>query len=103
MEGGTLRNLSIVVGIVVMTGLFAVIDPDAGIRTWWRLRAEAAEAEARIDVLRARIDHRQDEARSLREDPLAQERAIRQDLGFARPGETIVRLGARRGSGPGGR
>ena len=87
----------------MLTVVFAGIDQTAGVGTWWRLRADADEARARIAVLQERIDRQHDEARALREDPLAQERAIRQDLGFARPGETIVRLGGRREDGPRGR
>jgi cell division protein FtsB len=89
---GALRELAIVLGIVAMTAVFAGVDPDAGVRTWWRLRGDSAAAEVRIRDLQTRIDQHRAEARALKEDPLAQERAIRHDLGFARPGETIVRL-----------
>jgi cell division protein FtsB len=48
-------------------------------------------AEARVAELEARIASRESEAEALRSDPLALERAIRADLGLARPGEIVVR------------
>jgi cell division protein FtsB len=44
-----------------------------------------------VAELEARIESREGEAAALRSDPLALERAIREDLGLARPGETVVR------------
>ena len=88
-----LRDLAIVLGVITLTAGFAVWDPDSGLRTWWSLRQDAATVDARIQGLRDHAAASATTIRGLREDPLAQERAIREDLGFARPGETIVRLG----------
>jgi len=87
------RDLGIALGVVALTVAFAAWDPDSGLRTWWALQQDAAAARARIGQLRDEIARDEGEIRALREDPLAQERAIREDLGFARPGETVVRLG----------
>jgi len=69
----------------------AWLDPDAGLRTWWHLRSDVRAAEDRIAALRAEVEALRSEARALRSDPSAQERAIREELGWARPGETVVR------------
>jgi cell division protein FtsB len=69
----------------------AVADRESGVRRWWELRRDLAVAEARVAALEQRIAAREGEAEALRSDPLAVERAIREDLGLARPGETVVR------------
>jgi cell division protein FtsB len=70
----------------------AVLDQDAGIRAWLGLRRDVAASEERLQALRAEIEARRQEARALESDPAAQERAIREELGWARPGELVVKL-----------
>ena len=72
--------------------LVAAFDGQAGLRSWWELRAalrdaqsERAELEREVDALRAAAD-------ALEGDGFAIERAIRERLRFARAGETLVRL-----------
>ena len=69
-----------------------MLDSEAGLRTWVRLRGDLRAAEARIETLRGEITALEAEAEGLRSDPLAIESAIREDLHLARPGETVVRL-----------
>ena len=90
--GWVLRNVAITLGVVAMVAAFAGWDPDTGVRSWWRLRGDHAAAQERIAELERDIRALRAEAKALRRDPLAQERAIREDLGFARPGETVIRL-----------
>ena len=70
----------------------AALDPKAGFRSWWQLRADLAAAEGRIGELREQVAARRDEATGLEGDDFRIERAIRQDLGWARPGEIVLRL-----------
>ncbi len=72
--------------------LFAWIDADAGLRTWWGLRSDLRDASDRIDALREDVEARRQHAAELETDEFAIERAIRERLQYARPGETIVRL-----------
>lgn len=95
-----LRDLAIALGIVALVAAFASWDPDTGVRSWWRLRGDHAAAEQRIAELQHHIELLRLEAAALRGDPLAQERAIREDLGLARAGETVLRLRSRERSLP---
>jgi cell division protein FtsB len=70
----------------------AMFNDEAGLRSWLRLRGDLRAAEARIAALRAEITALEAETETLRNDPLAIETAIREDLHLARPGETVVRL-----------
>jgi len=69
----------------------AAVDDSAGIRTWLQVRRDLERAQTRVTALEARIELREAEATALRSDPLAIERAIREDLGLAKPGEIVVR------------
>ncbi len=71
----------------------ALLNDESGVRSWLQLRRDLGEASGRIAGLRTELERTRAEAESLREDRFAQERAIREDLLLARPGETLVRLG----------
>jgi cell division protein FtsB len=79
-----------VLGVVALAA--AALDEDAGVWRWWHLRGELADARARIERLRGEVDALRDEAARLESDPFAVERAIREELLVARPGEVIVRV-----------
>lgn len=70
----------------------AWLDGDSGLRAWLGLRRDVEAARGRIEALRHEIADLEVEAAGLASDPLAQERAIREELEWARPGETVVRL-----------
>jgi cell division protein FtsB len=78
---------------IVFAALAAVmLDSEAGLRTWLRLKGDLRESEARIERLREEIAALEEETEALRSDPFALESAIREDLHLARPGETVVTL-----------
>jgi len=78
---------------VIAFGLgLAVVDRKAGLPAWHRLRAELASSQARIDALVDETEALRVEIRALQDDPFALERAIREDLELARPGEIVVRF-----------
>ena len=77
-------------------------DESSGLPAWRRLRDDLAASRARIEVLRGDIEVLRREAEALQGDDFALERAIREDLGLARPGESVVRFDERRPS-PGAR
>jgi cell division protein FtsB len=86
--------------LVVAALGYAWIDGGSGLRTWWQLRSDLAEADARIHALRQDVEARQQDAASLEDDEFAIERAIRERLEYARPGETVVRLSGARYANP---
>jgi cell division protein FtsB len=72
--------------------VLAALDREAGFQSWWHLRAALAEAGAERDVLRAEVERLRSAADRLEGDGFEIERAIRERLRFAKPGETLVRL-----------
>jgi cell division protein FtsB len=85
------REIAVALAIVASAVAVAVLDEETGLRAWQKARRDLAAAQARVAELEARIETREGEAEALRSDPLALERAIREDLGLAKPGETVVR------------
>jgi cell division protein FtsB len=65
--------------------------PESGFPTWLRLRDEVTQAEARIHTLEQENSALREEVTALARDRFAQERAVRETLGWARPGEVVVR------------
>ena len=94
------RLLWIPVLALVVAGA-AALDERTGIQAWRRLRDDLAAANARIEILQRDVEGLRAEGAQLESDSFALERAIREDLGLARPGERVVRLDPRR-AGPGG-
>jgi cell division protein FtsB len=78
--------------IVVAALAVAMLDSQAGFRTWLRLRGDLRAAEGRIEALRDEITALEREAAALESDPFAIEAAIREDLQLARTGETVIHL-----------
>lgn len=80
------------VGLAVCAVMLLVVDRDSGVGTWLRLRSELAASETRIQRLESETEALRREIESLRVEPWAIERAIREDLDLARPGEILVRF-----------
>jgi cell division protein FtsB len=72
--------------------VLATLDGDSGLRSWVRLRSDLREVDARLQSLRAQVESLRAQAAALEGDDFAIERAIREDLEYARRGETVVRL-----------
>jgi len=89
----------------LIPALFAVVlvlaatDRESGLPMWFELRGELRESDLRIAELQSEVKDLQFEVGALEDDPLAMERAIREVLKLARPGETVVRF-AEQGDGP---
>lgn len=87
-----MKALLVAAALVAAALVYAAFDTDAGLGTWLRLRAELRESEARNAGLRAGIATLEQEAGALERGGFAVERAIREELGFVREGETLLRL-----------
>jgi cell division protein FtsB len=70
----------------------AALDEDAGVQRWWHLRGELADARARIEQLEGEVAALRAETAQLESDPFAVERAIREELLVAKPGQVVLRL-----------
>ena len=76
--------------------VLAVVDGEAGVGAWLDLRERAQQSRARVAGLEREVERLSAEVEALHNDPLAVERAIREDLELARPGESVVRFAASR-------
>ncbi|HVP29027.1 MAG TPA: septum formation initiator family protein [Myxococcota bacterium] len=91
-----MRRLLLVPLVLCAVLLWAFLDEKTGIRSWLSLRSELARSEARIAVRRQEVEALRAEAEALRNDPLAIEGAIREDLGLAKPGEIVIKFPKKR-------
>ncbi|MCX5738812.1 MAG: septum formation initiator family protein [Proteobacteria bacterium] len=87
-----MRPVLLAVALVCAAVGYAWIVPESGFPTWLRLRDEVTQAEDRIRTLERQNTVLRDEVAALRVDSFAQERAVREELGWVRPGETLVRV-----------
>ena len=85
------RWLAAIAVLVAASGI-ALLDAEAGIRTWLVLREEARVSHTRVAALEREVEHLTAQIEALDSDELALERAIREDLELARPGEWVVRF-----------
>jgi cell division protein FtsB len=87
-----LKGLLLIPALVGVALVCAAVDDGSGIRRSYRLRSDLHVAEQRVAALQVEIDALRRQVTALEGEPFAMERAIREDLDFARPGETVVRL-----------
>jgi cell division protein FtsB len=87
-----LRPALLAFALIAAAISYAWLLPESGFPTWLRLREEVADAEQRIHALRRQNEVLREEVAALQRDPFAQERAVREDLGWVRPGEILVRV-----------
>ena len=87
-----MRGVVAIPVLIVAALLLAGLDEDAGVRQWLHLRAELSDSHERIEQLRGEVEALRGEAKRLESDEFAIEKAIREELTLARPGESVVRL-----------
>ena len=87
-----MRSLLLALALVAAAAAWAWLDPNDGISTWLLLRSDVAQAEARVRGLERQNGSLAEEAQKLRTEPFTQERAVREDLRWARSGEVLVRV-----------
>jgi cell division protein FtsB len=86
----TLRSaLPLVLFAVLAGGAAWACFGDRGILANRTLESEVASREVRIEERLATIDHLRVEIERMRTEPRVQERWIRQELGYVRPGELL--------------
>lgn len=95
-----MRGFWLVPALLAGALVYASFDWESGVPAWFRLSEELQRAHGRIEQLRVEIDELGGQSEALRDDPFAIERAIREDLRLARPGELVVRFLPAEGSNP---
>jgi cell division protein DivIC len=80
-----------IVAVIVLLGL-AFQGGEYGTLDWLKLRRQLADERAALEALEAELDSLGRVARALETDPVAQERAAREEFGMIRPGELLYRL-----------
>jgi cell division protein FtsB len=86
---------------VVLAGL-AFQAGEYGMLDWLKLRSQLAEERRAVRDLELQLDSLQRLAHALETDPVAQERAAREQFGMIRKGELLYRLVPRVDVGNGG-
>ena len=84
----TLLALALLLGVAAV----AVADRSSGVPMWFRLRGDLAERSERVVALTRTTRALRAQIEALESQPFALERAIREDLELARPGEMVVRF-----------
>ena len=95
-----MRGFWLIPALLAAAVVYACFDWESGVPAWFRLSGELQQAHERIERLRVEIDELRGQSVALRDDPFAIERAIREDLRLARPGELMVRFLPAPGSNP---
>ena len=88
-----MRGLWWIPATLGVAGVVALLDSDSGIRRWHQLGVEVEVAHERIRKLEEDLAQLREEARLLVRDDFAIERAIREDLLYAKRDETLLQLG----------
>lgn len=78
--------------VLAVFAVIAFVDDESGVSMWIRLRSDMDQASRRVELAAGETQALQVQIDSLSSEPFALERAIREDLELARPGETIVRF-----------
>lgn len=84
------KRLDLVLSFVAVILLVNAIVGERGLFETWRARRQHATLVTGISAIRVENHALRDQARRLREDPVAIEAVARQDLGLIRPGEILV-------------
>lgn len=87
-----MKAIWLVPGLALLALAGAALDEDSGVARWRHLRAELDEADGRIDQLERELAALRSEAARLESEPFAIERAIREELELAQPGQQVIRL-----------
>jgi cell division protein FtsB len=94
------KRLLLIPALVGAVIVYAVFDSDSGIRSLLQVRENVSVSRERIAAIQREVEALKREAEALEGDDFALERAIREDLGLARPAERIVRFSRSGDSNP---
>lgn len=87
-----MRTLLLGTFIVACLAMTAILDRESGVGIWYALRGDLEASAERVRTLSAGNDALLREIESWEADPSATDRAIREELDVALPGEVVVRF-----------
>ena len=85
-----MRALGLGTVLIALVVAFALLDEETGIEIWMDLRESLGVSSARVAVLERENEALRSELEILEVEPSALDRAIREELDLALPGEVVV-------------
>lgn len=89
-----MKLLALGMFVIAAMALSAMLDPESGLEIWLELRRDLAVSDTRVERLVRENDALRGEIATLESEPDAIDRAIREELDLALPGEVVVRFEA---------
>jgi len=86
------RTLGLGTCLIAILAISALLDHESGVGIWLELREDLSGSAARVARLHRENDEMRNEIQILEADPGALDRAIREELDLALPGEIVVRF-----------
>jgi cell division protein FtsB len=86
------RTFGLGMCLILILAVSALLDHESGIGIWLELREDLSGSSARAAQLVRENDEMRREIEMLEADPAALDRAIREELDVALPGEIVVRF-----------
>ncbi len=87
-----MKALALGTFVIAAIAVSAMLDPDSGLEIWRELRRDLAVSDMRVERLMRENDALRGEIATLESEPDALDRAIREELDLALPGEIVVRF-----------
>ncbi len=87
-----MRTLGLGMCVIAILAVSALLDRDSGVGKWVELREDLSVLSARVARLARANDAMRREIEMLEAEPDAVDRAIREELDVALPGEIVVRF-----------
>ena len=87
-----MRTLGLGTCVIALMAISALLNQESGVGIWLELREDLSGSAARVAQLLRENDEMRQEIQMLEDDPAALDRAIREELDVALPGEIVVRF-----------
>jgi cell division protein FtsB len=91
-RGEWVRALGLGIAAIAILGVSALLDQESGFEVWRNLDGDLSISLGRVAELKSQNESMRREIEMLEAEPAAIDRAIREELDLALPGEIIVRF-----------